>query len=136
MLPTGEHKPAMMSAIRELVDFIGDRQLDQKLGEALNETFGQGTASTDVEGRSNAEVFEIAYQCGRPAGRGAAEGVELGVGRAVVDDERRGNLRHDAAEPRRKVLIRMERHDDRADLSASGRRIGHLLLHAALYDTG
>jgi Domain of unknown function (DUF4863) len=44
MLPTGEHKPAMMSAIRELVDFIGDRQLDQKLGEALNDTFGQGTA--------------------------------------------------------------------------------------------
>jgi Domain of unknown function (DUF4863) len=43
MLPTGEHKPEMLAALRRLTAFIGDRPLDAKLEEDLNRRYGANT---------------------------------------------------------------------------------------------
>ncbi|HEY0295006.1 MAG TPA: DUF4863 family protein [Bordetella sp.] len=42
-LPTGPSKAAMMQAVRELLDFIGDRPLGPELEALLNERYGAHT---------------------------------------------------------------------------------------------
>ena len=44
MLPSGAQKPALMSAITRLLDFIGDQPLDDRLQAALNDHYGPETA--------------------------------------------------------------------------------------------
>jgi 2-hydroxylaminobenzoate mutase len=43
MLPNGEHKPQMLTALRKLTAFIGSRALDKALEEDLNLAYGAGT---------------------------------------------------------------------------------------------
>jgi hypothetical protein len=40
MLPTGKHKPELMNMVQQLLDFIGDRPLDEDLEFQLNRRFG------------------------------------------------------------------------------------------------
>lgn len=42
-LPSGEHKPALMTILAELIDFIGDRPLDDALQASLNDRYGPKT---------------------------------------------------------------------------------------------
>lgn len=42
-LPTGPSKPAMLEALHELLDFIGDKPLDQALEVQLNDRYGAST---------------------------------------------------------------------------------------------
>ena len=42
-LPTGPSKPAMMAAVKRLLDFIGGKPLDKNLEALLNEHYGAGT---------------------------------------------------------------------------------------------
>ena len=43
MLPTGESKPALLSAVHRLLDFIGDRPLNGELEKSLNHHYGPTT---------------------------------------------------------------------------------------------
>lgn len=43
VLPTGPHKPELMAAVLEVLEFIGDRPLDKALEVALNKRFGPNT---------------------------------------------------------------------------------------------
>ena len=42
-LPSGLHKPAFMTAVTELIEFIGDRPLDAALEARLNDDYGPTT---------------------------------------------------------------------------------------------
>ena len=42
-LPEGASKPAMLEAVRELLDFIGEKPLDAELQVQLNDRFGPAT---------------------------------------------------------------------------------------------
>ena len=44
-LPTGAHKPALVSLLDELIDYIGSSPLDQDLEARLNSEYGPGTAT-------------------------------------------------------------------------------------------
>lgn len=47
-LPTGPSKPAMLEALHELLDFIGDKSLDQELELQLNDRYGASTYRFNV----------------------------------------------------------------------------------------
>jgi 2-hydroxylaminobenzoate mutase len=42
-LPTGKHKPALMTAVGALIAFIGDQPLDEELEARLNDHYGPTT---------------------------------------------------------------------------------------------
>lgn len=42
-LPSGPSKPALIEAVRELLDFVGDKPLDAALEAQLNERYGAST---------------------------------------------------------------------------------------------